>query len=338
MKSIVNTALFNITITAALLASSMPQTVSADASGSIGSRPDSHAPINIMGDHTHSEGEWMLSYRYMTMQMSDNYMDDNRISAEQVLNNYMMTPLDMQMQMHMLGLMYAPTDDITLMAMVNYLSSDMDLLTRMGMNFSTSSSGLSDISLSALINIQKSATSSTHYQIGLSIPTGGIKERDNTPMGNVRLPYPMQLGSGTYDPIIAITHTEYFSDSSWGIQGKQIFRTGTNDLDYRLGNRSELSSWYAYNLNHHWSASASIKYINQSNIKGADSALNPMMVPTADPKLRSGSFWDLSLGLNYKLDNGHRLALEAVKTVNQDLDGPQLGRDWMLTLGWQYAF
>ncbi|MEL7333685.1 MAG: hypothetical protein AAFN12_15670 [Cyanobacteria bacterium J06560_2] len=29
------------------------------------SRPDSHAPIGVMGDHTHEKGEFMLSYRYM---------------------------------------------------------------------------------------------------------------------------------------------------------------------------------------------------------------------------------------------------------------------------------
>lgn len=30
-------------------------------------RPDGHAPIGIMGDHYHKKGEWMLSYRMMTM-------------------------------------------------------------------------------------------------------------------------------------------------------------------------------------------------------------------------------------------------------------------------------
>lgn len=41
---------------------------------------------------------------------------------------------------------------------------------------------------------------------------------------------------------------------------------------------------------------------------------------------RSGSF------------KGHRLALEVGYPVYQDLDGPQLETDWMLTGGWQYAF
>ena len=30
-----------------------------------GGRPDSHAPIGVMGDHMHKEGEYMISYRYM---------------------------------------------------------------------------------------------------------------------------------------------------------------------------------------------------------------------------------------------------------------------------------
>ena len=33
------------------------------------SRPDGHAPISVMGDHMHAMGEWMVSYRYMTMDM-----------------------------------------------------------------------------------------------------------------------------------------------------------------------------------------------------------------------------------------------------------------------------
>ena len=32
-------------------------------------RPDGHAPISVMGDHMHEMGEWMVSYRYMSMEM-----------------------------------------------------------------------------------------------------------------------------------------------------------------------------------------------------------------------------------------------------------------------------
>ena len=32
-------------------------------------RPDEHAPISVMNDHTHSKDSWMVSYRYMYMDM-----------------------------------------------------------------------------------------------------------------------------------------------------------------------------------------------------------------------------------------------------------------------------
>ena len=35
-------------------------------------RPDTHAPIGVMGDHVMDEGEMMLSYRYMKMEMEGN--------------------------------------------------------------------------------------------------------------------------------------------------------------------------------------------------------------------------------------------------------------------------
>jgi hypothetical protein len=35
---------------------------------------------------------------------------------------------------------------------------------------------------------------------------------------------------------------------------------------------------------------------------------------------------------------GQRLAVELLRPVYEDLDGPQLGNEWTLNAGWQYAF
>ena len=64
-------------------------------------RPDSHAPISVMGEHTHNAGEWMLSYRYMYMDMEDNYVGDNHVSDRNVVSpageGFIVTPTDMSM-------------------------------------------------------------------------------------------------------------------------------------------------------------------------------------------------------------------------------------------------
>ena len=95
-------------------------------------RADGHAPISIMADHTHNAGEWMLSYRYMLMDMDGMYRGNHSVSPTQVFtntpDNYNVTPTRMTMEMHMLGAMYAPNDHITLSAMLPYLSSEMDHL------------------------------------------------------------------------------------------------------------------------------------------------------------------------------------------------------------------
>lgn len=63
---------------------------------------------------------------------------------------------------------------------------------------------------------------------------------------------------------------------------------------------------------------------------------------TANPEFYGGSSLLGYLGLNLAGQHGwirgQRLALEFGAPITQDLNGPQMQRDWSLTLGWQYAF
>ncbi|MBO6658950.1 MAG: hypothetical protein JJ934_18805, partial [Pseudomonadales bacterium] len=72
---------------------------SACASATDATRPDDHAPIGVMGDHTHHKGEWMLSYRYMLMRMEDNRDGTKRLDESEVLisgtGDYRVAPTDM---------------------------------------------------------------------------------------------------------------------------------------------------------------------------------------------------------------------------------------------------
>ena len=55
----------------------------------------SHAPIGVMGDHIHKKGEWMTSYRYMHMDMPDNYTGTTKQSISDVTNDFMVAPVQM---------------------------------------------------------------------------------------------------------------------------------------------------------------------------------------------------------------------------------------------------
>ena len=147
-------------------------------------RADSHAPIGVMADHYHEAGEVMLSYRYMSMSMQGNQKNGNKISSDLIATTipnrfFGMTgqpptlrivPTKMTMDMHMFGAMFAPTDWVTLMAMVNYLDNEMHHLTYQGMMgttvrgaFSTKTSGIGDTNLSALIRGTRNQCGSIAY-------------------------------------------------------------------------------------------------------------------------------------------------------------------------------
>ncbi len=306
-------------------------------------RPDGHAPIGVMGDHTHHKGEFMFSYRYMFMDMDGNRDGTDSLSDREVLEDFMVTPVDMTMQMHMVGAMYAVSDDVTLMAMVPYVSKEMEHLTRMGTRFTTNSEGFGDIKTTALYTIFNKDKQRVHLNLGVSFPTGSINEKDDTPAGeNQILPYPMQIGSGTFDLLPGITYLSQSDKGSWGAQALTTLRLGKNDNGYRLGNQYQLSGWIARNWTDWLSTSLRLTGATWENIDGADDRLNPMMIPTADPDRRGGTQVNLGFGVNLYAPEGNlkgsRLAMEFELPIYRSLDGPQLETDWQLTLGLQSSF
>lgn len=308
-------------------------------------RPDTHAPIGVMGDHVMDKGEIMLSYRYMKMEMDGNRTGTDSVSTP--LPDFMVSPLsmDMDMDMHMLGVMYAPTEKLTISLMVPVLGISMDHRVNMNnVEFTTESDGIGDITFAGVYQLTKSDNSNLLFNLGLSVPTGSIDEQDVIPasMGvPVQLPYPMQTGSGTYDITPGLTYTRFYSNWSWGAQGLYTFRTGENDNGYTLGDKLNISLWLAKMLNHSFSLSVRLNALDWENVDGADNKLAPLpTVPTKNPELRGGSRIDALLGINYVAHslNYIRFAFEIGVPVYQDLNGPQLETDLVFTLGTQYTF
>ena len=342
------THLFSLTMSLLITTALTASTNAADQhahhhSGHDHTRPDSHAPIGVMGDHLMRKGETMLTYRYMMMDM-----DGNRTGTDSVdvpLTGYMVSPTSMTMDMHMFGGMYAPSDRLTLAAMLPFTSISMDHIRNLdGLPFTTESSGIGDIKLSAIYGLYARPGRDLLFNFAISAPSGSIDERDDIPTmppSNAHLPYPMQLGSGTWDIIPGLTYVQLYDSWSWGAQGLFTLRTGSNDNGYTLGNKLDLSAWIAKKVSRYTSLSFRLNGLDQDNIDGSDSKLLPMpTVPTKDPDLRGGTRVDALAGINFVTPGltSLRLAAEAGVPVYQDLDGPQLETDLVFTLGAQYTF
>ena len=316
-------------------------------------RPDGHAPITVMGDHMHAMGEWMLSYRFMTMDMEGLLKGSDNVSTNSMLTknggDYAMLPEKMSMDMHMLGTMYAVSEKWTLMAMLNYLDNDMDMNMEMGamkmvMKSSAESSGFGDIKFSGLYDLASWDNGQrVHLNVGISAPTGSIDEKASD--GKI-LGYGMQLGTGTWDFLPALTFLGQTDNYSWGAQVGGALRMGDNDRDYSLGNRFDAILWGARKLTDSFSLSAKIDYATQGEIDGKDTdiaARNMMMKsPGFDPASQGRDISTFGLGLNYYCRNGtfkgHRLAVEWETPMSEDVNGVQLETDSIWSLGWQYAW
>ena len=335
-----------------------------------GSTAGDHAPIGVMGDHMHDAGEFMFSYRFMNMEMQGSRVGNNDVSplftATTIPNRFFglpgqpptlrVVPTQMTMQMHMFGGMYAINDRVTLMAMANYIESTMKHVTFMGGmgpaglgGFKTKSSGFGDTKLSTLIRLFDKnyyrMRHQAHINFGISIPTGSISKRDHvlTPMGatpNLRMPYPMQLGSGTFDALPGITYKGDYKKLGWGAQYLAQIRMERNNADYQLGDKHNFTAWADYEWAPWFSTSARILYTVQSAIRGGDRNI-VAPVQTADPNNHGGQQLGIAVGFNLNgtkgILKGHRIAAEAIAPVYRDLNGPQLETDWIVIAGWQYT-
>lgn len=301
-------------------------------------RPDGHAPIGVMGDHYHKQGEWMAAYRYMHMSMDGLRSGTESVSAENALETYMMVPQKMTMKMHMTGLMWAPSDRLTFTMMIPYIEKKMDGVNRMGQSISRHTTGLGDIKLSSIIPLNQNEAHRFHLMAGISLPSGSIDESEN----GSRLPYSMQVGSGTYDLMPGITYIGKSEQISWGWQLKGVVHLDENDRNYTLGDQLYSTIWAARKWCAAFSTSVRLDILEKDDIEGANDELNPMMMPAADAEQYGGTFVQAGIGGNLIFPSGllkdHRLAVELITPLYQDMNGLQLEREWTLASGWQKAW
>ncbi len=319
---------------------------------------DGHAPIGVMGDHLHDQGEFMLSWRYQAMAMSGlrdgtGSLDDRAVL--QLANPFAgnpgqppkmrILPRDMRMDMHMVGAMYGVTDRITLMGMGMFMGQSMTLETRnmpgkpIG-TFDTSASGFSGGSVTALIGLSDGEIRS-HLLLGAGLPGGSLDSTGEALLPNgmrrdVRLPYAMQAGNGTFDARPGIVVQTKRGNASFGGQVRGKFRLGENSEGYRSGNEFLGTAWLIIQPTPAAAFTVRVQADTTGAIEGRDSLIAGP-VPTADPANYGGTRVTGHIGLNLAGQSGvlreHRLAIELGIPLREDLNGPQMERTWTLTVG-----
>lgn len=300
--------------------------------------------------HLHNKGNFMVSYAYRNMFMTENMAGDNQVEHEDVLQDYPLVPEFMRMSMHMLGFMYSPSNKVTLMAMMPYSIKAMNVAGNNGTGselfFNTTAQGIGDLKITSLANIKYFESGQLFGTLGISIPTGSITERDQTPTSGentIQLPYPMQLGSGTFDPILALTYLKSTDNYGFGLTVNSILRLYNNSRDYKKGNEYSSLLWYSYVVKKYLILTSRLEATFNSSYSGKDSEMSPTQIPTADPNLQSGikSFAGLGINIlpfsNPKMEQ-FRITLEAKIPIYQNLDGPQMNTGYILNVSVSQVF
>jgi hypothetical protein len=330
-----------------------------------------HGPIGVMGDHFHKKGEWMASLRLANMEMKKNILNGNSISADNILKqpnpfskmpmmiknsesmkmpmNLSVIPKKMTMRMIMLGVMYAPSDKITLMGMAMFNDKEMILDTHQGMmarnylgSFETSSSDLSKISFSALFNLHIRESSRWHAIFGLEKSVGDNFEKGLvlTPMNmkaSITLPYGMQSSDKALRLITGLTNVR--SIGSFKLGNQLLVKKVIDEKDWNYGDEFEYNLWFQGSFSEKASYSFRLNYRDQDSIDGSDKTIMAP-VQTANPLNYGGEVINFGIGINAIFDifggrHKDRFAFEIIKPIDQNKNGLQMKDDITIHIGFQ---
>ena len=310
-----------------------------------GDRPDSYAPVGVWNDFVLSEGEIQFGYRMSVDNFDGLKIGEFEVGVFEVLDVFESTPITSESVTHFFSAAFSPMPRVTIIGQVPIRMNSVDQLDRDLFMVSSESNSLGDIRVDALASVYDVGPYRAHVSGGISLPTGSTDAEDVQPGSPTpsRLPYSLQVGSGTLDVHPALTVQAMNEHGSVGLQAGGTIRMGENDQGYTLGNRVDVSGWAGFKISEQLSFSARAAYQQWQSVSGSDAALdgavNAIANPLVFPELTGGSRLDLPLGINVHLTEGplagHRIGVEWVLPISQDLDGPQLRPNWGLNFGWQ---
>lgn len=291
-------------------------------------------PAGIMISQIHEKGKWMVSYRHMQMRMEGMVNGSKSISSLDVLNTYSASGTSMNMQMRMLMFMYGFSNRLTLMGMLHYNTTYMEMTMKSGNHQHThamKTEGMGDTKLYALYAVINKNNVQLLLSTGLNVPTGAINLKGNAlnmMYPGMRLPYAMQPGSGSWDVLPGVTVTHSRERSGMSLQFTATKRFFNNALGYRLGDECVMNLWYAHNWFSFLNNSLRVEGVLAKKIINADPTLPAFTEPAANSANYGGSVLHAYFGTGILIKKGilnrFRLSVEYGLPLYYHYNGTQM--------------
>jgi len=325
-------------------------------------------PMNIPGGGIPENDEFRLKIQPSFMRMhglrsSASNVDGNSLLGAPAAGKFMAVQKYMNMSMQNLSVGYSFSDDFFAGIMGMYKDN------RMGMAFNSTmtgltgqssyimkSSGFADTMLMTKYRLYADdpliPTSQFSLFVGASLPSGSISERNTTHPLAVRrtelLPYGMQLGSGTVDPILGLLYQGSSSPFWWGLDGTYTGRWYDNSRNYQWGDVYKTDAYLMHQLTYNllWQVQANVEWKGQihgqadeaaSGLSGHavhGTAASPLMTPLWNPANYGGVKTSVTLGFQWQPAHLHIVDLSVKIPAYQRLNGVQLKDQIGVMLTW----
>ncbi len=312
-------------------------------------------PAGVLGATMFRQGETAVAYLPVFVHLQGNYMGTNQVSPATVLSipnintppaKLRIVPNEQNVQIHRFSVTYGVSDAFNLSVLGSYIQKEATRTTYNPLGTSVvgtrtdSIDGIGDLSVSGFFRLYQDAVHHVHLNLGVSLPTGSTTEEwtglaPNGSLNVARTTYGMMPGTGTVDLLPGVTYTARKALWSWGATYRGRIAMEDNDQGYRWGNLHEVSGWAGYTLIPGVTATARVVGTVQGQIEGRDLQIKSP-AQGANPAFYGGERVDLLAGVEvlgkpFGLGNT-RFAVEAGPPVYQNVNGPQLGRDWQVNV------
>ncbi len=303
------------------------------------------APIGVRFAEALDVNEFRVRYAFELQRHQDLLVgkrDRTPAQAAAFFIPYEQAPTDLDVRIHTFELAYAPHSRVTLVVEIPFIQKELrriEIATLLRNEDETD--GIGDVGFFMVVPFIRRGRESSQFHIGLDVPTGSIRRGGD----DKRLPYDNQIGNGTVDLEWGLSYQGERDFVSWGGKVFGHHPTGRSGTKWREGSRFDFSAWSALKLLRGISTSLRFAAVKTNNINGFDRSLDLVADgPSSNPKARGG--WRIDVAPGWTIDFAElapklarqRLAFEFAIPLYQDLDGPQLERQWTLKAGWQWAF
>ena len=320
--------------------------------------PPPPVPLGVFGDTLPGAGNLVLTLSPQFVHLAHELIGTQGVSPQQIVATtpwywgptvpLRVVPIRRFDELQSLTLAYGVTKDISIVLSTGLFEKHTDLMTFYGASgiiprgmANPGTESLQDTQLAGIWRVYQDPIHRIQLNLGMSFPTGSDHNlatplQTNGAWATGRGFYGMQTGTGTFDVLPGILYGGYLGAWSWGLSYRARLPLGVNPEGYYWGNYHEANGWLGYSWIPGFTTTFRVNGNIQDHIAGADPWI-VAKIQAADPNFYGGKRIELFGGasLDGKLLGvpGLTLLVEGGIPVYQNLNGPQIAKNWQASMG-----